>query len=153
MKEKVQWPKMFISILLPFTVGMLGNLLSGDSMHVYAAIAKPDFAPPGWVFPVVWSILYLCMGIAAYRGWTHGASMKFYYLQLFFNFLWPIIFFRYQYFLLAFFDLLLVAVFIIGTMLRFAEKDVWSAVLLIPYLLWVVYAGVLNYAIFLLNCF
>jgi len=127
-------------------------------MEDYQSFRQPPLSPPGWLFPVVWSILYLLMGYAAYRVQTSGKSkedirraMLLYGAQLLLNFLWPILFFAFHLFLAAFFLLIGLWVLILLTMLSFYKLDKLAGDLLLPYLLWVTFAGYLNFGVYLLN--
>ena len=154
---KPDWKKLLISLAIPLGVGGLAALLSG-SMDTYNSLKQPPLSPPGWIFPIVWTILYLLMGYASYRVATSDAprderktALTFYGLQLFFNFLWPIVFFRLQWYWAAFILLLVLWVLIYITMYRFEAIDETAENLLIPYLLWVTFAGYLNLGVALLN--
>ncbi|MCB2290412.1 tryptophan-rich sensory protein [Clostridium sp. CS001] len=147
-----------ISIVIAQGVGLLSGFLSMTASNSYEAFNKPFFSPPGWVFPVVWSILYFLMAIAAYRIWLKGKSredvskaLTLYGTQLLLNFLWSLIFFRFRLYAIAFLELLLLIVFILLTTFEFFRIDKPSGYLMIPYILWVSFAGVLNYAIWMLN--
>ena len=101
--------KLVVCIALPLIVGWISSLITQGSMEVFETINKPYLSPPGWVFPVVWTILYILMGIASYIVLTSGQSqykikmaLVVYLIQLAFNFVWPIIFFNAQKYLLAF---------------------------------------------------
>ena len=154
---KINWKKLLLCLAIPLAVGGLGALLSGG-MSDYGAMAKPPLSPPGWVFPVVWSILYLLMGYASYRILETPASMEenkkaliLYGLQLLANFIWPLLFFGGGWFLLAFFWLILLWVLIYLTIRAFCKIDEIAGNLLIPYILWVTFAAYLNFGIYLLN--
>ena len=154
--KKIQKDVLVINLLIPLLVGGLSSLLSGNSREFYSTINTPDFAPPGIVFPIVWPILYLLMGISSYIIYTSGSeqtkdAMISYAIQLFFNFAWSIIFFRFHEFGLAFLWLILLWVSILLMIIKFSKINKVAALLQIPYLLWVTFAGVLNLAIFLLN--
>lgn len=149
---------LIISVLLAEGIGFLSGFLSMTSSSDYEKFIKPTFFPPGWVFPVVWTILYFLMGVAAYRIWMKGKSgedvhkaLFLYGTQLFFNFLWSIIFFRFRLYAIAFLELLLLLVFILLTTFEFHRIDKPSTYLMIPYIAWVSFAGVLNYVIWMLN--
>ena len=147
--------KRLISWAIPLAVGGLASLLSGG-MGNYRVLNQPPLSPPGWVFPVVWTILYLLMGEASYRIWVSGSpqtkrALTAYGVQLFLNFLWPLVFFGGQMYLTAFLILLALWVAIFITMRRFSKIDETAGDLLIPYLLWVTFAGYLNLGVFLLN--
>lgn len=149
--------KIWIFLGIPLAVGGLATLASGG-MSLYSNLNQPPLSPPGWVFPIVWTLLYLAMGYASYRVYTRGAdtgqirtALIFYGLQLFFNFLWPIIFFRFEAFLAALVELLVLWIFITLTMWQFYKSDERAGDLLIPYLLWVTFAAYLNLGVYLLN--
>lgn len=124
-------------------------------MEQFPDLLKPPLSPPGWLFPVVWTILFLLMGYAAYRvkrsGKPAGDALEVYYLQLFFNFLWSIFFFNLDAYLLAFLWLAALWVLVFLTLRRFLRMDRIAGLLLIPYLLWVTFAGYLNFFIWVLN--
>jgi tryptophan-rich sensory protein len=149
---------LIISILLAQGVGLLSGFLSMNSSSAYENFKKPSFSPPGWVFPIVWTILFTLMAVAAYRIGLKGKSgedvhkaLLLYGIQLFLNFLWSIIFFRYRLYAIAFLELLVLLVFILLTTFEFYRIDKTAAYLMIPYIAWVSFAGVLNYTIWMLN--
>lgn len=138
--------------------GLVSGLLAGGSGEKYANIIKPDFAPPGWIFPVVWILLYFLMAVAIYRIIQWGSYGKqtskavFYFtLQLALNYLWSILFFRFELYGIAFIELLVLLIFIILTTIEFAKIDKRAALLMVPYILWVSFAGILNFLIWLMN--
>jgi len=154
---KHDYKKLAIYLAIPLAVGGLAALLSGG-MDTYKQLNQPPLSPPGWIFPIVWSILYLLMGYASYRIAISQApreerrkALWFYGIQLFLNFLWPIIFFGLELYWLAFFVLLALWVFIYLAMHLFGAIDDTAENLLIPYLLWVTFAGYLNLGVALLN--
>lgn len=148
---------LIIALAIPLLVGGLAALLSGG-MDSFSALNKPPLSPPGWLFPVVWTILYLAMGFASYLVATANAptykknsALLAYAAQLIFNFFWPIIFFAWEAYLVAFIWLVVLWVLILITILRFYAVSKPAAYLMVPYLLWVTFAGYLNLAIYLLN--
>ena len=154
---KTNWKKRLICWAIPLAVGGLAALFSGG-MGSYKIMNQPPLSPPGWVFPVVWSILYLLMGEASYRILQSGADKEkvrgaliAYGVQLALNFIWPLVFFGAQAYLAAFFVSLTLWIAILATLRRFAAIDETAGNLLIPYLLWVTFAGYLNFGVFLLN--
>ena len=156
MKEK--WKQLLICIALPLIVGGISALLTRNSMDTFAALNKPLLSPPGWLFPVVWTILYVLMGVASYlvltsekEQWKIKQALWFYKLQLCVNFFWSIYFFILSVYLFSFIWLLLLWILIIGTTIRFYRITNWAGYLMIPYLLWVTFAGYLNYSIYLLS--
>lgn len=154
---KWNWKRLLICLAIPLAVGGLAALLSGG-MSDYGAMAKPPLSPPGWVFPVAWSVLYLVMGYASYRILESGAAEEeikkaliLYGLQLAANFIWPLLFFGGGWFLLSFFWLILLWVLVIYTILLFYRISKPAAWLMVPYLVWLTYAAYLNLGIVLLN--
>jgi len=149
--------KLILSLAIPLTVGGVAALLSGG-MDTYGQLRQPPLAPPGWVFPVVWTVLYLLMGYSAYRVLTSDAeqpekrrALIFYGVQLAVNFLWPLIFFGLGRYTLAFPVLAVLWLLVLLTMQAFYEADTVAGNLLIPYFLWVTFAGYLNAGVALLN--
>ena len=154
---KINWKRLLICLAIPLAVGGLGALFSGG-MSNYGAMAKPPLSPPGWVFPVVWSVLYLLMGYASYRiletpdsPEENKNALVLYGLQLLANFIWPLLFFGGGWFLLSFFWLILLWVLIYLTIRAFSRIDETAGNILIPYILWVTFAAYLNFGIYLLN--
>ena len=142
---------------IPLAVGGLATLLSGGN-RLYQTIQQPPLSPPAWLFPLVWTALYLLMGEASYRILTSGAdkakiknALLPYGIQLFLNFLWPLFFFGGELFLGAFIVLVALWIAIFITAKRFSQIDETAGDLLLPYLLWVTFAGYLNLGVFLLN--
>ena len=149
--------KRLLSWAIPVAVGALATLLSGGT-RLYQTINQPPLSPPGWVFPLVWTALYIAMGEAAYRVYVSEAdknqirkALIAYGVQLFLNFLWPLFFFGGQMYLTAFIILILLWLGIVIALRWFAQIDEKAGDLLIPYLLWVTFAGYLNLGVFLLN--
>lgn len=125
-------------------------------MPSFDELVKPPLTPPQWVFPVVWSILYLLMGYAAYRisvspAGERSGALKMYWIQLAVNVLWPPVFFQLEWRLFAFFWLLLLIVTVVITILRFQPIDGIAAKLLYPYLVWCAFAAYLNLGFYMLN--
>ena len=146
---------LIISILIQLTVGTMSALFSGN-MSSYSILNKPAFSPPGFIFPVVWTILYILMGASSYIVYFSNSSNKskallLYCIQLFFNFCWSIIFFGLDLFLFAFIWLIALIFIIIIMIRQFLIVNPLSAYLQIPYLIWCIFAAYLNFSIFLLN--
>ena len=155
---KKNYKLLILCIVIPLAVGSLAGFITKDSMETFNMLNKPSLSPPGIVFPIVWSILYILMGIASYLVITTGSgnnkvkeALVYYGLQLLFNFLWSIWFFSFGWYLFAFIWLLLLWVLIFNTIASFYDINKTSAYLLIPYLLWVTFAGYLNFAVYLMN--
>lgn len=152
---KIQWKKLIVSLVIPLAVGGLSALLTREGMERFSEVQKPPLAPPAWLFPVAWTILYVLMGVAAYLIWVapHPFTLQFaaYGTQLFFNFFWSLIFFNLKNDLFAFVWLVFLWLFILLTVLLFRRNDRTAAWLMVPYLVWVTFAGYLNLGIYLLN--
>lgn len=141
-----------VALLIPLAVGAVSGLITMNSMQQFEALPKPDFAPPGWAFGVVWPILYLLMGLASWRVWRTGdpraaRALLWYALQLGVNFLWPIFFFTLQWWLFAFWWIILLIVLVVITAVSFYQIDRAAAWLLSPYLIWLLYAAWLDFQI------
>lgn len=127
-------------------------------MATFESVAKPPLSPPGWLFPVVWTLLYILMGIASYLVSTSkgpktlsDSALAIYGLQLVFNFFWSIIFFNMEAYLFAFIWLIALWLLILWTTVSFYKINKTAGLLMIPYLIWVAFAGYLNLGIYLLN--
>lgn len=145
-------------ILLAETAGALSGWLTRDAMDTYSqTILQPPLAPPGWLFPVVWSILYAMMGIGAARVYQAAPSrarslgLNLFIAQLVVNFFWSPIFFNLEAFGFAFFWLLLLWVLVLWMIRAFRKVDPLAAKLQIPYLLWLTFAAYLNLGVWYLN--
>lgn len=145
-----------ISVLIPLLTGGLAGLLTSKSMVIYKHLNLPPLSPPGFIFPIVWTILYILMGIGAYfiiisNSSTKTEALRTYALQLVLNFLWTIVFFNMRNFLLAFMILIALWALIIKMIITFKNIKPIAGYLQIPYLLWVTFAGYLNFMVFILN--
>lgn len=153
---KIKFDKLIISILIPLAVGQISALLTRSSADTYAMLSKSPLSPPGVVFPIVWTILYILMGISCYLIITSGNentknALTWYALQLVLNFFWSLIFFNLHFYLFAFIWLLILIVTIIIMIIKFYKINPLAAYLQIPYLLWCIFAAYLNFSIYLLN--
>lgn len=154
---KIQWKQLIICIVIPLLVGGVSALLSFSGMSGFENLIKPPLSPPGWLFPIVWTILYILMGIASYLVFKSNlvyrkkSALTVYGIQLFFNFFWSIIFFGFDMYWFAFIWLVVLYVLIIINIVLFYNINRAAGWLLIPYLCWVTFAGYLNFAIALLN--
>ena len=152
------WKVYAFWIVFTEVVGALAGLLTRDGTRTYAAyILKPPLSPPTLVFPIAWAILYALMGIGAARVYSASASgarargLRLFLIQLAFNFLWSVIFFNFQAFGFAFIWLVILWALILLMTLAFGKVDRLSALLQIPYLMWVLFAGYLNFGVWMLN--
>lgn len=157
MKGK-NWKTLLLCLVIPLAASGIGALLAGGFSGSYEAMYKPLLSPPGWVFPVVWTLLYLLMGYASYLVYTSEASMPrkrraltVYGVQLVINLLWPLFFFRLGWYTFAFIWLLLLiaAVLLCRMLFRYIEKRAGD--LLLPYLIWLFFAAYLNLGVAILN--
>lgn len=154
---RIDWKKLIGCLALPLAIGGLSALLSGG-MDSYGTLQKPPLAPPGWVFPIVWTVLYLLMGYASYLVTVSGAEKKkvrrawlLYGLQLLANFIWPLLFFGGRLYLTALLWIVVLWILIFLTIWAFSRINERAGDLLIPYILWVTFAAYLNLGFFLLN--
>lgn len=152
---KIEWKKLLICIAIPLVVGGISAFLTRGNMQTFSTLNKPALSPPGWLFPIVWTILYILMGIASYlvliSKKTSTKALTLYSIQLVFNFFWSIIFFNFSLYLFAFVWLILLWILILKTTILFYQIEKAAGYLMIPYLLWVTFAGYLNWGIYLLN--
>lgn len=157
--DRIRIIQLIICLAVPLLLGGITVLLMPNMKEAYYGLTRPIFAPPAMVFPIVWTILYILMGIASYKvcklkykGIDTSSAMFVYAIQLLLNFLWTFIFFGFKLYGLAFIELIILIFFVILTMKRFYEKAGKSAaLLLLPYLIWLIYAGVLNFFVWMLN--
>ncbi len=145
-----------VSLLISLGIGGLSAFLTKDSMPIYSSLNQPALAPPPWIFPVVWTVLFVLMGIAAALVWCSNgnkldSALLFYGAQLVMNFCWSLIFFNFRAYLAAFVWLLLLLVLIGITTVKFYRTNKIAGWLLLPYFAWVCFAGYLNFAIWQLN--
>lgn len=148
-----------IAIIIPLFIGGLSAFLTRDNMNIYDEINTPPLSPPGILFPVVWTVLYILMGVSSGLIWLKRGenrekaenALLIYAVSLVFNFIWSIIFFNFRLFLLSFIWLVVLLILIILTTIKYKKILPIAAFLQIPYVLWVTFAGYLNFGIYLLN--
>lgn len=145
-------------ILFPLAIGAIASFLTQESMMYYNVLIKPPLAPPAILFPIVWTILYLLMGIALYLVVREGYekpyvkdAINFFLIYLALNFLWPIVFFNFQAPFFAFLLLVAMWLFLGISAAKFYRINHASGWLLIPVLIWTTFAGYLNLSVWLLN--
>lgn len=155
---KRNWKALAICLAVPLGTGGLAGLLTAGRMKDFDSLKQPPLSPPGWLFPVVWTILYLLMGWASFRVLQSGAqpgekrrALAGYGVQLALNFLWPILFFGLGWYGIALLELAVLWAAIAWTMGAFSRIDPLAGNLLLPYLLWVTFAAYLNFGIWRLN--
>jgi len=152
-------PKLVASIAIALAAGALGNLFTASAIPTwYAALNKPSFNPPSWIFAPVWGILYILMGVSLYLIWKRGTKTKkvrdaiyVFGVQLFLNAIWSPIFFGAKSIFFALIVIILMWVYIIRTIGAFIRVDRTAGYLLYPYLVWVSFAAILNFSIWILN--
>lgn len=160
MKKKLPfWAKIIIGILVCNAVGLLASYVTLPAISGwYSELNKPSFNPPNWLFGPVWTILYTMMGISAAAIWNAGferpevkKALNIFAVQLGLNAMWSYLFFGYQNPLFAFIEILCLLIAIVVTIFHFKKIKPWAGWLLVPYLLWVLFASALNFSIYLLN--
>lgn len=156
MTKKSNISTLIIFILIPIAVGLLSNLLAGNTANSYSNLKQPFLSPPSFLFPIVWTILYILMGISSYLIFISDSALRnkglrIYFIQLFVNFLWSPIFFGLNLYFLGFLWILLLIFLILLMIFIFYEIKPIAAYLQIPYLLWCSFAAYLSFMIFRLN--
>ena len=157
-KIKRKGKTLLICLALPLAVGLLASLLTLGGMRDYAAMLKPPLAPPGWLFPIAWTLLYLMMGLASWLITGAAASeerkqeaLSLYAVSLAANFLWPLVFFGLGRYFLALFCLVVLLLLVLLTWRQFRRLDRRAGALLAPYILWLCFAAYLNLGAVILN--
>ena len=142
------------SISIPIIVGGTVGLITSNAIN-YNDLIQPTFAPPSFLFPIVWTILYVLMGVSYgildKNGLVDSEINSIYYLQLTVNALWSFIFFVFKWRLFSFVWILILDALVIDMIIKFYKKDKTAGLLQIPYLIWILFATVLNFAVYLLN--
>lgn len=154
---KIKLKPFLISIFIPvFLIGGVSALLTMNSMNIYSKINEPPLSPPSWLFPIVWTILFILMGIASYIIYESDNILKkqaliVYALQLIFNFIWTLVFFNAESYIVSAFIIIALLSLIAYTIYLFYQINKTAAFLLIPYFIWVAFATYLNIGIATLN--
>ncbi|MBR0467283.1 MAG: tryptophan-rich sensory protein [Clostridia bacterium] len=156
---KIDFKKLILSLLPPVFVGGLASLITRGDMDLYEKIKKPPLAPPGIVFPIVWSVLYILMGISFYLVWKEKKAsydekkraFTVYFISLFLNFIWSPVFFSLRQFLPAFIILVLLFISVAVYTTLYYNIGKAAGLLQIPYIIWLIVAAYLNLSIILLN--
>ncbi|MBR2833127.1 MAG: tryptophan-rich sensory protein [Bacilli bacterium] len=142
--------KLVKSIAVPLIMGFIVGLIMMP-FNDYSSLNQPAFAPPAIAFPIVWTILYILMGISAYIASENNGSLNIYYIQLVLNGLWSIIFFVFKLRLLAFIWIIVLIFFVTLMIKNFVKVSKLAGYLQIPYLIWLIYAAYLNFGVYILN--
>ena len=150
--------KLVASVILCQIAGFLGSLFTTSAISTwYKTLNKPFFTPPNWIFSPVWISLFILMGISLFFVWRRSdhpqfkPALIFFFVQLIFNILWSVAFFGLRAPLLGLMDIVLLWIAILFTILNFFKVSKFAGVLLIPYLLWVSFATLLNFSLWILN--
>ncbi len=157
--HNIDFKKLAISCAVSLGVGTLSGIISMSGQDNFEKAVKPPLTPPAWLFPVVWTILFLLMGISAYIVYTNkfasdkskNTALWIYGIQLAVNFFWPIIFFNMSAYLLAFIWIILLLILVIIMAKKFYDISPAAGLLQIPYILWTAFATYLTFGVFILN--
>ncbi len=152
-KPKTNWFKLIISILITEGAGIFGSIATASSVKSWYVtdVVKSSLSPPSWVFAPVWTLLFLLMGISLYRVWQKKGDTFWFWVQLLLNIIWSFLFFGFRSPTLAFYEIFVLWLTILITIVKFKKIDSLAAKLLYPYLGWVTFASILNYSIMILN--
>jgi tryptophan-rich sensory protein len=155
---RIQYFRFIVSLVICQLAGFIGGAFTAPAITGwYAALEKPLFSPPNWIFSPVWIILFLLMGVTLYILWQNlpkteaKIAMVFFIIQLALNILWSALFFALKWPMVAFFEIIVLWVFILLTMIKSSRVSKTTVYLLLPYILWVNFAAVLNYFLWRLN--
>ena len=154
--KKIDFKKLFFYIIITILIGVVPSIFIFKDMGMYNNINKPPLSPPGILFPIVWSILYVLMGISFYIVMKKDSKYKeeaklIYFIQLIVNALWTPIFFGFKQYFLAFTWILMLIVLVIFMITIFFKIDKLASYLQMPYLIWLIFAAYLNFGVFILN--
>ena len=156
--KKIHLGTLILCLAIPVLTGILSATITSSAMKAYASMNKPPLSPPAIVFPIAWTILYLMMGLALYLivitpsdKNLKGTAVLLFTIQLIMNFMWSIIFFKWGQYLAAFIWLIIMLCILIICAFRFYDINRSSAYLLIPYIVWLIFASYLNMGSFILN--
>ncbi len=156
MNSNIQRKTLLINLLIPLATGGFSAFLTRNAMDLYDTIVQPPLTPPAWLFPVVWTLLYILMGISAYLVFISDSEYKvealtLYGIQLVLNFIWPLIFFLGKNFLIAFIVLVVLWYSVLKMIQAFSAVRPLAGTLQLSYLAWLTFAAYLNLAIYFLN--
>ena len=151
----IKWKNLIISILIPNVLGFLGSLI-GNVQNGFEGITKPSFTPPALVFPIAWTILYILMGVSTYIIYESNSkektkSLVIYGIQLILNASWTFFFFNLNWFFFSFILVIIILILVIIMIYKFYNINKTAAYLQLPYVLWLIFAAILSYNVYLLN--
>ena len=156
-KTSINFKRLIIAVLIPLAVGGISSLISLEGFKSYSETAvKPSLSPPDWLFPVVWTLLYILMGISSYLVYEKDKTeakqtLAVYVIQLAMNFMWPVFFFSLGAYLFSFIWLIILWAFTFAMIIMFYRVNKTAGLLQIPYLLWLTFAAYLNLSAYILN--
>lgn len=153
LKPKFNLIKLIFCVLIAEGAGILGSIATVTSVKTWylTDLVKPSWNPPSWLFGPVWTTLFLLMGIALYLVWTKKNNLFWFWIQLLLNIVWSFLFFGLRSPMLAFYEIILLWITILITIIKFWSYNKTAGILLIPYLAWVSFASFLNFTIASLN--
>lgn len=159
LKKNINWKLLIKNLVIPILVGLISGFATKSANENFRTTAiQPFFTPPPWVFPVVWTILYILMGISAYLIETadyntgkKNQALITYYSSLIFNFFWSFIFFTFGAYFFAFIWLLVLLILVVIYTVKYFKINKNASLLNIPYIIWLIFAGILNFSVYLLN--
>lgn len=147
-----------LSLALTLGAGVIAWLFSMNAKTIFESLRQPPFSPPSWLFGPVWAVLYILVGVAFFfvikKGTENPAvksAVNYFIIQLVFNILWSVLFFTLNLRIAAFVDIIILLIYIVITTIKFFRIDKTAGILMLPYLIWVVYAAALNLGIVILN--
>ena len=154
--KKIRLTELLIFIFSTELVGALSGIIAGNSFGIYSELVKPPLSPPSWLFSLMWAILYALMGASAYIVYYADKdgrknNLILYGIQLFFNFIWSIIFFRFRLIGVSGAVILILIVLVIRMIMQFRKSNKIAGYINIPYLIWLIFALYLNIGVFILN--
>lgn len=154
--DKMNKKALLLSLAIPLLVGGISAFFTKDQMEIYSHLNQPPLSPPGYLFPIIWTILFIFMGISSYLIYMSNSpdrenALILYAFQLFINFCWPLFFFNLQNYFMALMVLIVLLILIAIMLWRFYKIKPWACYLNIPYILWVSFALYLNFYIFINN--
>ena len=147
---------LLVNIAIPLSIGGIAALITNSGFKDYANVIKPTLSPPSWLFPIVWTILYILMGISTYIIYEkdknlNKKSLIIYAVQLMLNFIWPIFFFGFSAYLFSLIILVALIILVTAMTILFYKENKYAGLIQFPYLIWLFFAGYLNLSVYLLN--
>lgn len=153
MKNKLKGiPILVSSLIFNFLGAFIVSKICGDVAPLYDSLKKPSFAPPNMVFPIAWGILYVLISVAVFLDYRKGGNnLIVYIISMLFNFSWSIVFFKERLYGIAFFIILILIVISIYLGIKYLKNSKIASIFMVIYILWLTYAGALNYFIWMYN--